>query len=114
MAVLSRAPRALAGRRVAPSSPLLQQRRHATAPAAASGSSPLVLDERRQGLLGRTFMDYMPQSAFEANPLVLERAKGLYYWDVTGKVRISTTLRAVWLLAASPNPVAAPQRPCSH
>ena len=108
MAVLSRAPRALAGRRVAPSSPLLQQRRH------ASGSSPLVLDERRQGLLGRTFMDYMPQSAFEANPLVLERAKGLYYWDVTGKVRISTTLRAVWLLAASPNPVAAPQRPCSH
>jgi adenosylmethionine-8-amino-7-oxononanoate aminotransferase len=30
-------------------------------------------------------MDYMPHSAFEAYPLVLESAKGLYYWDITGK-----------------------------
>eukprot|EP01048_Picozoa_sp_COSAG05_P011053 COSAG05_NODE_1015_length_6188_cov_162.395139_7_plen_240_part_00 len=30
-------------------------------------------------------MDYMPQSAFEAYPLVLESAEGLNYWDITGK-----------------------------
>ena len=30
-------------------------------------------------------MDYMPHSAFEAYPLVLESAEGLNYWDITGK-----------------------------
>ena len=63
------------------------RRCYATAPAVAEDEPSLVLDARRQGLLRRTFLDYMPHSAFEANPLVLERAKGLYYWDVTGKVR---------------------------
>lgn len=62
------------------------RRCYATTPAVAEDEPSLVLDARRQGLLRRTFMDYMPHSAFEANPLVLERAKGLYYWDVTGKV----------------------------
>ena len=46
----------------------------------------MVMTERRKALLQRTFLDYMPHSAFEANPLVVERAEGLYYWDVTGKV----------------------------
>ena len=62
------------------------RRCYATTPAVAEDEPSLVLDARRQGLLRRTFLDYMPHSAFEANPLVLERAKGLYYWDVTGKV----------------------------
>ena len=64
------------------------RRCYATAPSVAEAEeAALVLDERRKGLLRRTFLDYMPHSAFEANPLVVERAKGLYYWDVTGKVR---------------------------
>ena len=75
--------RRLGARAVAP-----LRRCYATAPTVAEDEqASLVLDERRQGLLRRTFLDYMPHSAFEANPLVVERAKGLYYWDVTGKVR---------------------------
>ena len=50
------------------------------------GDGSVVMTERRKALLQRTFLDYMPHSAFEANPLVVERAEGLYYWDVTGKV----------------------------
>ena len=43
------------------------------APAAAQPTE--VMDGRRSELLQRTFLDYMPHSAFLKNPLVLERAK---------------------------------------
>ena len=57
--------RAAAGARAV--SPL--RRRYATAPTVAEDEqASLVPDERRQGLLRRTFLDYMPHSAFEANP----------------------------------------------
>jgi 4-aminobutyrate aminotransferase-like enzyme len=73
---------------------------YATAPTVAEADATSVLDERRQGLLRRTFLDYMPHSAFEANPLVVERAKGLYYWDVTGKVGLEHPCPARWHAAA--------------
>jgi adenosylmethionine-8-amino-7-oxononanoate aminotransferase len=43
------------------------------------------VDERHQRLLKRTFLDYQHHDAFAANPLIVERAKGLHYWDVEGK-----------------------------
>ncbi len=43
------------------------------------------LDERRQRLLKHTFVDYRQTSEFLENPLIVERAEGLYYWDVEGK-----------------------------
>eukprot|EP01049_Picozoa_sp_SAG25_P002065 SAG25_NODE_102_length_15486_cov_22.883278_12_plen_146_part_00 len=43
------------------------------------------LDSRRQELLHRTFLDYMSHSAFETHPLVLDRAEGMYYWDIDGR-----------------------------
>ena len=61
-------------------------RRMATSVAAKpDGNEAVVLDERRTALLQRTFMDYMPHSTFMKNPLVVSKAEGLYYWDVTGK-----------------------------
>jgi hypothetical protein len=33
----------------------------------------------------RAVMDYMPHSAFLQNPLIVDKAEGLYYWDVNGK-----------------------------
>lgn len=43
------------------------------------------LTNRQQELLKRTFLDYVPISAFFDNPLVVERAERLYYWDTDGK-----------------------------
>ena len=43
------------------------------------------LDDRTRGLLKRTFLDYQPTAAFLDNPLIVERAEGLYYWDTDGK-----------------------------
>ena len=43
------------------------------------------LNERQQKLLKRTFLDYQQTSGFIQNPLIIHRAKGVYYWDVTGK-----------------------------
>ena len=43
------------------------------------------LNERQQKLLKRTFLDYQQTSGFIQNPLIIHRAKGIYYWDVTGK-----------------------------
>ena len=45
----------------------------------------MQLDERQKKLLKRTFLDYQQTSEFFENPLVIEKADGLYYWDVEGK-----------------------------
>jgi adenosylmethionine-8-amino-7-oxononanoate aminotransferase len=45
----------------------------------------MQLTERQLKLLNRTFIDYHATSEFLENPLVVERADGLYYWDQDGK-----------------------------
>lgn len=45
----------------------------------------MKLDARQERLLRLTFLDYQQTSAFIANPLIVHRASGLYYWDVEGK-----------------------------
>lgn len=41
--------------------------------------------ERQKALLRRTFLDYRQISDFIENPLIIDRADGLYYWDTEGK-----------------------------
>ena len=43
------------------------------------------LNMRQRKLLKRTFLDYQQTSGFIQNPLIIRRAEGIYYWDVTGK-----------------------------
>ena len=43
------------------------------------------LTERQRKLLNLTFIDYQATSEFLENPLVIDRAEGLYYWDTEGK-----------------------------
>ncbi len=43
------------------------------------------LDQRQRTLLQQTFLDYQSTAAFLDNPLVVNRAQGLYYWDTEGK-----------------------------
>jgi len=43
------------------------------------------LTPREVQILQHTFLDYRPTEEFLQNPLVLERAEGLYYWDTDGK-----------------------------
>lgn len=45
----------------------------------------MQLDERRIGLLKHTFLDYQQTAEFLKNPIVMQRAQGLYYWDLEGK-----------------------------
>ena len=45
----------------------------------------MKLDTRQRRLLRRTFIDYQQTSEFLENPLILERARGLHYWDTEGK-----------------------------
>lgn len=45
----------------------------------------MKLTERQKKLLKNTFLDYQQVSAFLEAPLILNRAKGLYYWDADGK-----------------------------
>src|SRR5947209_4564244 len=45
----------------------------------------MQLTERQRKLLHRTFIDYHATSEFLQNPLIVERADGLYYWDPEGK-----------------------------
>lgn len=45
----------------------------------------MKLTSRQQQLLHRTFIDYHPTAEFLEDPLVINRASGLYYWDVEGK-----------------------------
>ena len=43
------------------------------------------LTAREESLVKRTFLDYAQVSEFIEHPLIVERAEGLYYWDVEGK-----------------------------
>jgi adenosylmethionine-8-amino-7-oxononanoate aminotransferase len=45
----------------------------------------MALDGRREQLVKRTFLDYRQITDFLEQPLVLNRAQGLYYWDDEGK-----------------------------
>jgi adenosylmethionine-8-amino-7-oxononanoate aminotransferase len=45
----------------------------------------MKLDRRREALLRRTFVDFWQMEAFIEQPLILERAKGTYYWDIEGR-----------------------------
>jgi adenosylmethionine-8-amino-7-oxononanoate aminotransferase len=45
----------------------------------------MKLDPRREQLLRHTFLDYQQGAEFLRHPLILERAEGLYYWDLEGK-----------------------------
>jgi adenosylmethionine-8-amino-7-oxononanoate aminotransferase len=45
----------------------------------------MKLDSRREALLKRTFVDFHQMSEFIRDPLIVERAEGLYYWDIEGK-----------------------------
>ena len=45
----------------------------------------MKLDSRREALLKRTFLDFRQTADFLRNPLVFDRAEGLYYWDLEGK-----------------------------
>lgn len=41
--------------------------------------------QRQEALLRRTFLDYRQISEFIEDPLIIDRAEGLYYWDTNGK-----------------------------
>ncbi len=45
----------------------------------------MQLTERQRRLLNLTFIDYHATAEFLENPLVIDRAHGLYYWDTEGK-----------------------------
>ena len=45
----------------------------------------MKLDPRREYLLKHTFLDFRQTAEFLQNPLILDRAEGLYYWDTEGK-----------------------------
>ena len=45
----------------------------------------MKLDARQEALLKRTFLDYQQTTAFIENPIIVNKAEGLYYWDVEGK-----------------------------
>ena len=40
---------------------------------------------RQRELLAHTWVDFMPMQRFAEAPLIVERADGVYYWDVAGK-----------------------------
>ena len=45
----------------------------------------MKLTDRQRRLLRRTFLDYQQTSVFLEQPLVVDRAEGLYYWDTEGR-----------------------------
>ena len=45
----------------------------------------MKLDPRREQLLRHTFVDYQQTAEFLRNPLILDRAERLYYWDSEGR-----------------------------
>jgi adenosylmethionine-8-amino-7-oxononanoate aminotransferase len=45
----------------------------------------MKLTDRQERLLRRTFLDYQQTSGFLEQPLIVQRAEGLHYWDVEGK-----------------------------
>ena len=44
-----------------------------------------AIDARREALLKRTFLDFRQTAEFLTHPLIIERAEGLYYWDIEGR-----------------------------
>ena len=44
-----------------------------------------MLSPIQEALLRRTFLDYQSTEEFLGNPLVIDRAEGLFYWDANGK-----------------------------
>jgi adenosylmethionine-8-amino-7-oxononanoate aminotransferase len=45
----------------------------------------MKIDARRENLLKRTFLDYKQTSEFLEHPVILDRAEGVYYWDIEGR-----------------------------
>lgn len=45
----------------------------------------MALTDRQITLLNRTFIDYQATPEFLERPIIMERAEGLYYWDIDGK-----------------------------
>jgi adenosylmethionine-8-amino-7-oxononanoate aminotransferase len=45
----------------------------------------MTLDPGREALLKHTFVDFTQMSDFIRRPLILDRAQGLYYWDIGGR-----------------------------
>lgn len=45
----------------------------------------MQLTTREIDILQHRFLDYRSTEDFIQNPLVLQRARGLYYWDTAGK-----------------------------
>src|SRR5215467_13485818 len=45
----------------------------------------MKITPRQERLLKRTFVDFQQMAEFVKSPLILQRAKGLYYWDIQGK-----------------------------
>ena len=45
----------------------------------------MKLTKRQEKLIKRTFLDYQQTSVFLENPLIFNKAEGLYYWDSEGK-----------------------------
>jgi adenosylmethionine-8-amino-7-oxononanoate aminotransferase len=45
----------------------------------------MKIDARRENLLKRTFLDYKQTSEFLERPVILNRAEGVYYWDIDGR-----------------------------
>lgn len=45
----------------------------------------MELDPRRAALLRNTFLDYRQITDFMEQPLIINKAQGLYYWDADGK-----------------------------
>lgn len=45
----------------------------------------MQLDARREHLIRHTFVDYRQTSEFLQQPLIINKAQGLYYWDAEGK-----------------------------
>ena len=43
------------------------------------------VSEQHIDLLKHTFVDFLQTSDFIKNPLIIDRADGLYYWDTAGK-----------------------------
>ena len=45
----------------------------------------MKIDERRKQILKRTFLDFQQTSDVIEHPLILDRAEGVYYWDISGR-----------------------------
>jgi adenosylmethionine-8-amino-7-oxononanoate aminotransferase len=45
----------------------------------------MPLDARRERLIRHTFVDYRQHTEFLAQPIIINKAQGLYYWDADGK-----------------------------